>query len=257
MDLGIQQKTAVVGASTGGLGLAIGQALGREGANVVLCGRRGEVAQEEAAKLPQAIGVSADLTAPDGPRQVIEAAERTFGPVDVLVTNTGGPPAGAAAQVETEDLQAAVDQLLLPVQRLVGLVLPGMRERGWGRILAVVSSGVVQPIPHLALSNTVRAAVTGYLKTLAGEVAGEGVTVNLLVPGRIATERLGRLDEAKAGREGLSVAEVRAASQAAIPAGRYGRPQEFADVAAFLCGTGASYVTGAQIRVDGGLIASH
>jgi 3-oxoacyl-[acyl-carrier protein] reductase len=254
MDLGLDDRTALVAASTGGLGLAIAQALAAEGANVVLSGRRADVAAEHARQLPSAIGVGVDLTEPDGPAQLCDAAEEAFGQVDIVVLNSGGPRPGAASEVTPDDLKGAAGLLLHPHQRLIQRLLPGMRERGWGRILAVGSSGVQQPIPNLALSNALRGALAGLLKTLAGEVAADGITVNMILPGRIATDRVGELDAAKAEREGLSVAEVEQRSQTNIPTARYGRPEEFGAVAAFLCSSKASYINGSQVRVDGGLI---
>jgi 3-oxoacyl-[acyl-carrier protein] reductase len=143
-----------------------------------------------------------------------------------------------------------------PQQQLTSLALPAMREHGWGRVLAIGSSGVQAPLPNLALSNLGRAALAGYLKTLAAETAAEGVTVNLLLPGRIATDRVAQLDQNAAQNQGLSVDEVEARSKAGIPAGRYGRPEEFGAVAAFLCSDLASYVTGTALRCDGGLVRS-
>ncbi|SDR15640.1 SDR family oxidoreductase [Thermostaphylospora chromogena] len=250
MDLGLKGRTALVCASTGGLGEATARALALEGARVVVSGRRGERARAIAAELPDAIGVEADLLAPGGVERLVSAA----GEVDILVLNGPGPRPGPAATMTGEDLTAAVDALVRPHLRLISLVLPGMRARGWGRILAIGSSGVVSPLANLALSNLGRSALAGYLKTLAAEVAADGVTVNMLLPGRIATERVARLDAAAAEREGRSVAEVEAASRAAIPAGRYGRPEEFGQVAAFLCSEPASYVTGTALRCDGGLV---
>ncbi|GDY50674.1 hypothetical protein SVIO_012970 [Streptomyces violaceusniger] len=154
------------------------------------------------------------------------------------------------------ELAGAAESLLLAQARLVAAALPAMRERGWGRILAIGSSGVTAPLPGLALSNAGRAALAGYLKTLAAETAADGVTVNLLLPGRIATDRVARLDAAKAEREGRTAEEVAAASRATIPAGRYGTTEEFGAVAAFLCGAPASYLTGTAVRCDGGLVRS-
>ena len=154
------------------------------------------------------------------------------------------------------DAQTAVDMLLRPQLTLVGATLPGMRARGWGRILAVGSSGVVAPLPNLAGSNLGRAALAGYLKTLAGEVAADGVTVNMLLPGRLATDRVATIDEGNAARQGRTIEEVRAASIATIPAGRYGDPDEFGAVAAFFCSERASYITGTALRCDGGLVRS-
>ena len=254
MDLGLTGRTAVVAASTGGLGEAVARALAAEGASVVVSGRRGERAQQLAAELPRAIGVEIDLTAPDGPAELVAAAESAFGPVDVAVLNGPGPRPGTAAGLTDDDLDGAVAALLRPHRRLVAAVLPGMRERGWGRVLAVGSSGVAAPLPNLAASNLGRAALAAWLKTLAAEVAAEGVTVNLLLPGRIATDRVAELDQAAAGRTGKSFDEVQAASRATIPAGRYGRPEEFGAVAAFLCSDAAGYVTGTAVRCDGGLV---
>jgi 3-oxoacyl-[acyl-carrier protein] reductase len=256
MDLGLAGRTAVVCASTSGLGEATARALAAEGARVVVSGRRGERAVEIAAELPEAVGAGIDLTDPDGPETLIARARDAFGPVDVLVLNSGGPPPSTAATLDTDALTDALLPLLLAQQRLVSLVLPAMRERGWGRILGVGSSGVVAPIPGLALSNVGRAALAGYLKTLAGEVAADGVTVNLLLPGRIATARTAQVDEHAAGREGISTADVEARAAAGIPAGRYGTAAEFGAVAAFLCSDAASYVTGTATRCDGGLVGS-
>ncbi|MGW4517452.1 SDR family oxidoreductase [Streptomyces sp. NPDC004393] len=256
MDLGIRGRIAVVAASTGGLGRAVAEALAAEGALVVMAGRRGDLAQQIAAGLPDAVGVQVDLTAPSGPQTLIEAAREAYGDPDILVLNGPGPRPGPAADLDTDDLAAAVDATLLAQQRLVALTLPAMRRRGWGRILAIGSSGIAEPLPGLVLSNAARAALAAYLKTLAAEVAADGVTVNLLLPGRIATDRVAALDAARAERERRPIAEVEAASKAAIPAGRYGSPAEFAAAAAFLCGAPASYVTGTALRCDGGLVRS-
>lgn len=254
MDLGLSGRTAVVCASTSGLGEATARALGAEGANVVVSGRRGDRARDIAGQLPHAIGVEIDLTAEDGPDRLIAAATEAFGAVDVLVLNGPGPRPGPATEVSGQDASTAVDLLLRPHLRLVSLVLPGMRARGWGRVLAIGSSGVAAPLPNLALSNLGRAALAGYLKTLATEVAADGVTVNLLLPGRISTDRTAALDAANAERTGRTVAEVAAQSRASIPAGRYGRPAEFGSVGAFLCGEPAAYLTGVAVRCDGGLV---
>jgi 3-oxoacyl-[acyl-carrier protein] reductase len=256
MDLGLTGRCAVVCASTGGLGEAIARALAAEGASVVVSGRRGERAREIASELPKAVGVEVDLTSASGPAELVAAARDSFGEVDVLVLNGPGPKPGPAASVDDEGLDSAVETLLRPQLRLLGLTLPGMRSRGWGRVLAVGSSGVAAPLPNLALSNLGRTALAGYLKTLAAEVAADRVTVNMLLPGRFATERVAALDEAAASRAGISVDDVVAKSRATIPAGRYGDPAEFGAAAAFLCGEPASYVTGTALRVDGGLVRS-
>lgn len=254
MDLGLRGRTAVVCASTGGLGAAVGRALGAEGARVVVSGRRGDQAAAVAAELPSAIGVEVDLLAQDGPDRLAAAAADAFGPIDILVLNGPGPRPGPAATVTDEAAAAAVHTLLRPHVRLIAAALPAMRRQGWGRILAIGSSGVVAPLPNLALSNLGRAALAGYLKTLAAEVAVDGVTVNMLLPGRIATDRTAALDQAAASRTGRSVSQVREQSQQLIPAGRYGDPAEFGAAAAFLCSAPASYITGTAMRCDGGLV---
>jgi 3-oxoacyl-[acyl-carrier protein] reductase len=254
MDLGLTGRTAIVCASTSGLGEATARALAAEGARVVVCGRRAERAAEIAAELPEAVGVGVDLTAPDGPDTLVAAATEAFGSIDVIVLNSGGPPPSRAASIDAEAITEALVPLLLAQQRLVAAVLPGMRERGWGRILGIGSAGTVEPIPGLALSNVGRAALAGYLKTLAGEVASDGVTVNLLLPGRIATARTTGIDAYIAEREGTTAADVEARAQAEIPAGRYGTAAEFGGVATFLCSQAASYVTGTATRCDGGLV---
>ncbi len=257
MDLKIAGRNAVVLASTAGLGLATAREFAREGANVVLCGRRGDLAVALAAELGSAIGLAVDLRDPTAAVSIMSRAEREFGHIDILVLNGPGPVARPANETPAEAVDEALQSLLLAQVRVVQAVLPGMRSRGWGRILAIGSSGVVSPIPNLAASNCGRAALAGYLKTLAGEVAQDGVTVNMLLPGRIATERISALDELAAERTNRTVEDVAAASRATIPAGRYGTPEEFADIAAFLCSSRASYITGSQIRCDGGLIRAH
>ncbi|HET6504510.1 MAG TPA: SDR family oxidoreductase [Amycolatopsis sp.] len=255
MELGLTGRTALVAGATSGLGLAIAGALGREGANVVLCGRRGAVAEEHAAGLPAAIGVAVDLADPTTVEVAVERANSAFGAIDVLVLNSGGPPPGPAAELTPEAMATSAETLLLAQIRLVSAVLPGMRARGWGRVLAIGSSGVQQPLPNLVRSNVARAGLAAYLKTLAGEVARDGVTVNMILPGRIDTDRVGALDANQAKRRGIDIETVRKQSESSIPVGRYGTPGEFADVATFLCSERAAYVTGSQIRVDGGLIA--
>lgn len=260
MDLRIQGKTALVAASTGGLGLATATALANDGANVVITGRRGEVAERVAAELREsgahAIGIAVDLTDPSGPAAAVAAANDAFGSVDILVLNGPGPKPSAAAAVTADDLATAFNLMVKPQHALVSAVLPGMRERRWGRILAIGSSGIVSPLPNLALSNTGRAALAGYLKTLAAEVALDNVTVNLLLPGRIDTDRVNAIDEAAAKRRGTTLEVIQQESRAGIPARRYGEPAEFGSAAAFLCSGPASYITGVALRCDGGLVRS-
>ncbi|MDH6145958.1 MULTISPECIES: SDR family oxidoreductase [Kitasatospora] len=252
MELGITGRTAVVCASTSGLGEAVAVALAAEGANVVVCGRRAEQARRIAAALPRAVGVGVDLLDEEGPQALLTATEQAFGPADILVLNGPGPRPARVTELREEELGAAADSLLTVHHRLVSRALPHMREQGWGRILAIGSSAVVTPINDLALSGIGRTALAAYLKMLAAEVAPDGVTVNLLLPGRIATDRVRRLDAARADRDGRTEAEVRAQSAAGIPMGRYGEPDEFGATAAFLCGEPASYLTGIAVRCDGG-----
>ncbi|MGH3246855.1 MAG: SDR family oxidoreductase, partial [Trebonia sp.] len=222
---------------------------------VAVTGRREAVAQQVAGTLPGAVALRADLRAPAGGEALAEAARAALGSVDILVLNGPGPAPGLAADLDGAGVASAVDLLVRPQVELIRRLLPAMRERGWGRIIAIGSSGMITPLPGLAASNLGRAALAGYLKTLAAEVARDGVTVNVVVPGRIATDRVAELDQAAAARTGRDVAEVRRASEAAIPVGRYGRPEEFAAAVAFLSGATASYITGSSLRCDGGIVA--
>lgn len=257
MDLGIAGRTAVVAASTSGLGLASARALAHEGASVVICGRRRDLAEKEASQLPSAIGLAADLSEPDSPERIMEAACDTFGAVDILVWNSGGPDPMAASELSARDLEEGARFLVNPFARFLEMAVPPMRTRRWGRIVAIGSSGIRQPIPNLAVSNALRSAVAGICKTLAAEVAGDGVTVNMVLPGRIATARVAEIDEYVAEQEGVTADNVAARSQASIPAGRYGTPEELGAVVAFLCGEPAAYITGSQLAVDGGLIRGY
>jgi len=258
VDLGLRLKTALVLGAGGGLGGAIAEALAGEGANVVLADMSAEAAQSRADAIdPTGARVqtlSWDLGDLEQIHQQIRNAEARFGSIDVLVNNTGGPPptlvSGQAIDLWLQHFQGMV----LSVIAITDRVLPGMRERGWGRIITSASSGVIAPIPNLGLSNALRSTLVGWSKTLAREVAHDGVTCNLVVPGRIATARIAFLDERKAEREGRSVEEVRRESTDSIPAGRYGLPREYGQVVAFLASDAAAYITGSIIRVDGGLI---
>ncbi|MFC5834704.1 SDR family oxidoreductase [Nonomuraea insulae] len=253
MDLNIKGRVALVCASTGGLGEACARALAAEGARVIVSGRRADRAAAIAADLPAAVAVPGDLLDPATPRRLVEATEEVFGPVDILVLNGPGPAPGRADQMDSATVAAAIDVHLRPQQELVSLVLPGMRERGWGRVAAIGSSGVAAPLPGLAASNVGRWALAAYLKTLAAEVAADGVTVNMVLPGRIATDRVRALDQARAEREGRTAEQVKTASEHTIPAGRYGTRAEFGAAVAFLCSAPASYITGTALRCDGGM----
>lgn len=178
------------------------------------------------------------------------------GAVDVLVNNTGGPPAGTPSTVSPQDMATYFYSMVQPVLALTLDLIGPMRARGWGRVLTIASSGVVQPIPHLPMSNALRSTLVGFMKSLASEIAADGVTVNMILPGRVSTGRTQSLDLALAQKTGKPVDDIARASTSTIPAGRYGTPEEFAAVAAFLVSAPASYVTGSMVRVDGGAIRS-
>lgn len=257
MDLGLSGRVAVVLGSTSGLGRACAEALAAEGAHVVVVGRRAELVEELVAKLPSAVGVTADLLDADAPAMIAAAAREAFGRIDVLVLNGGGPKPGPGLDLDVDAIRTATELLLVAHVAMVREVLPAMREAGWGRIIAVGATSVQQPSPVLAASNVGRAALAAYLKTLAGDVADDGVTVNMVLPGRIDTDRVVALDRFVADRTGTTPDEARAASEGEIPLGRYGRPEEYAAVVTFLASARASYVTGEQVRCDGGLVAGY
>lgn len=260
MDFGLKDRTALVCGAGGGLGGAIARALAAEGARIAVVDLDGEAAGRTAAAIAAAGGRAmalawdlGDLTA-IGPN--VARIEAGFGPVAILVNNTGGPPPTPVAGQDPALWSKHFQAMVMSVIALTDRVLPGMRAAGWGRIITSTSSGVVAPIANLGLSNALRLSLVGWSKTLAREVGRDGVTANIVLPGRIATPRITFLDEQKAKREGRSVEEVERESTAAIPIGRYGDPREYADVVAFLASTRASYVTGSVIRIDGGLIPS-
>lgn len=259
MDLGLKGKRALVLGASRGLGRGIAAALAAEGCHLLLAARSAEGLEHTAADL-RAPSIRVDCHAVDlggraSVRTLIETAQQGGG-VDILIGISGGPPPGGALGISDDAWHQSFDGMAFGLMTLTEAMVEGMRARRWGRVVTVASSGVVQPIPSLALSNALRAGLVAWCKTLAGEVAADGVTVNVLLPGRIATERVGELDAAAARRQGIDIDKVRNNSAATIPAGRYGTVEEFAAVAAFLASERASYVTGSMVRVDGGLIRS-
>lgn len=257
MDLGITNKIALVLGAGGGLGSAIAQSLAREGARVVAADINSQAATRTADLIgggEKAWPMAWDIGDLEALENNISEIETVWGPLDILINNTGGPPPTPATGQDPALWSSHFHSMVLSVIAITDRVLPGMRARKWGRVITSASSGVVAPIPNLGISNALRLSLVGWSKTLAREVARDGVTSNIILPGRIATRRIKYLDEQKAHRENRSIDSVVAESASGIPAGRYGDPQEYADAVAFLASNAASYITGSIIRVDGGLI---
>jgi 3-oxoacyl-[acyl-carrier protein] reductase len=259
MDLGLRGKVALVAGSSRGLGRAVAEELAREHCALVLCSRNEDEISSAAREISSDIGadtlpVAANLTDPDDIDRLLRTAQDRFGRIDVLVTNTGGPPPGLFESHSPQAWHDAIAQNLESVLNLVRGVLPQMKQRQWGRIVNITSIAVKQPVDDLILSNSVRAAVTGFARTLANEVAKDGITVNNVMPGYTRTERLVHLAEHNAQSRGIEVDEAYGAWEREIPMGRLGEPQELAALVAFLVSGRASYITGTSIPVDGGWI---
>jgi 3-oxoacyl-[acyl-carrier protein] reductase len=255
MDLGIRGKRALVCASSKGLGLGCARALAAAGVDLVMNARGAEALEAAADAIREAFGVgvvtvAADVTSEEGRAKLLEAA----GDVDILVNNAGGPPPGLWTDWERADFIKALDANMLTPIALIKALVPGMMDRGWGRVVNITSQSVKSPIPILGLSNAARAGLTGYVAGTARQVAGMGVVMNNLLPGIHATDRAVSLDQGVAEREGITVEEARARRCATIPAGRYGTAEEFGATCAFLCSQHAGFVIGQNILLDGGAI---
>jgi 3-oxoacyl-[acyl-carrier protein] reductase len=257
MELGLIGKVALVSAASRGLGKATAMALAQEGVRVVMAARGAAALEAAAAEIRQATGaevlaVPTDVTQAEQIETLVKKVLETWGRIDILVNNAGGPRPGVFTDMGDQDWLDAVNLNLMSTIRLTRLVLPGMRERKWGRIINLTSISVKQPIPTIILSNTARAGVVAMAKTLAGQVAAEGITVNNVCPGTILTDRIRNLAKANAERSGQSVEQALAAMQASIPAGRIGKPEELGALVTFLASEKAAYITGATIQIDGG-----
>lgn len=261
MDLGIKGRVALVTASSRGLGHACAISLAREGAKVAICAREKEKLLQTEAELKSLGGTVfsavADLNKLSDIDRLVEGTQNALGPIDILVANTGGPPIGYFLSVSSQMWEDAFRLLVEGVAHLVRLVLPGMKERKWGRIIAIESTSVKQPIDGLVLSNSLRMAVVGMFKSIALEVASTGVRVNVVCPGPMDTDAIQRVLQLGARRDGVSIEEARARLEKGIPVGRMGKPEELADVVVFLASERASFVTGVALPVDGGLVRGH
>ena len=261
MDLGIKGKTALVVAASKGMGKASALGLAAEGARVVMCARGEAALKDAAAEVKQKTGAEVLALAADASRaadisKVVAEANRAFGGVDILVANVGGPPPGPFEAMTDEQWKAAFEQVHLSTVRFIREVLPHMKQARWGRILAIQSSSVKQPVDGLVLSNGIRPGIAGLFKTLAGDLAPHGITANLVLPGRIMTDRFREHQTDRATRSGVTLEKKMELSSADIPMGRIGTPDEFAAMVVFLASARASYVTGTAVQVDGGLIRS-
>jgi 3-oxoacyl-[acyl-carrier protein] reductase len=261
MDLGLKTKVALVAAASRGLGRAVAEELAAEGASLVLCARNAKMLGEAAVAIADnhaahVLAVPADVSLAADIKRVVDAGIERFGRIDILVTNAGGPPPGKFADITQEQWEAATSLTLYSAIELARHVLPGMKQNHWGRILNITSIAVKQPVDNLMLSNSLRAGLTGFARTLANEVAADGITVNNILPGYTRTERVEELASKMAEQQGITAEQFKAKWESEIPMRRLGEISEFAALAAFLVSERASYITGTSIPVDGGWIKS-
>lgn len=261
MDLCIEGKVAAVGGASSGLGKAVAWSLAREGARVAICARDQERLERTGMAINRASGgevfaFPADLATEEGPSDFVEATVRQFGRLDILVCNAGGPPATSSVNTPQDAWVQALDLSLLSTIRMTQAAIPYMRRHAWGRIICLTSVSVKSPLPGMILSNTARPGVVGYAKTVAEEMGQHGITVNVVCPGFMATDRVTQLTEERAASEGESVEEIMRQTVEKIPAGRMGDPKELGDLVAFLASESAGYITGTTIQIDGGFVRS-
>jgi 3-oxoacyl-[acyl-carrier protein] reductase len=260
MDFGLKGKTALVLGGSKGLGRGVANALAGEGVAVAMLARGKEALDQAVAEITasggQAIGIPADTAEWSTIENAANRARAELGPIDILLNNSGGPPPTRVIGVAPELWEAHFRSMVLVFFRLTEMLLPDMRQRGWGRILNVASESVIQPIPQIAISNTLRAAVVNWAKTLAGEVARDGITVNTLLPGAFETDRVLQVQRATSAQQGITMEEFAQRAARNIPVGRMGKPVEFGAMAAFLASPLAGYITGSMIRLDGGSVRS-
>lgn len=259
MDLGIKGKTAIVCGASRGLGRAVAEVLAGEGVNLVICSRSFENIFPIARSISEVYGVdavpiAADISLPESPEKIVNEAVKKFNGVDILINNAGGPPPGKFSELDDNEWEKAFNLTLMSAVRMTRAVIPYMEAKGWGRIINLASIAIKQPIPGLILSNALRSAVAGMSKTLSQEVASKGILINTIATGNFDTERIRSILKNRAKTSGITENDAKANLESSIPVGRLGKPEELAWLAAFLASNKASYITGAVIQADGGVV---